>query len=233
MGIRNMAAASLMGFVVLPAHAEWQGKGELGVVLARGNTDTDTASAKFDVANEIDAWKHSVGASALYSTSADVTTGDRYEFHGQSDYKLSERSYALGALRYEHDKFSPYRYQAVGSLGFGYRLLDSEATKLATEVGLGYRRTEDRLTNEVDSDPVVRGGLDYEHKITSNSSVYDKLLVEYGSENTFTQNEAGIKANIMSSLALSVAYQVRHNTTVRAPLKKTDQLMTANLVFSF
>jgi len=220
-------------FAASAAHAEWKGKGELGIVLARGNTDTDTVNAKFDMQTEIDPWKHSFGFSGLYSTNADVETGNRYELHGQSDYKLSERSYALGSLRYENDKFSPYSYQAVGALGFGYRFLNSETTKLATELGVGYRRTEDRLTEETQGDAIIRGGLDYEHKLTANSGIYDKLLVEYGSDNTFTQNEAGVKANINTALALSVAHVVRHNSTVSAPLKKTDQLMTANLVFSF
>lgn len=227
------ATTMALGLSTTAAHAEWKGKGELGAVLARGNTDTDTISAKFDMSNELERWKHSFGASALKSTTSDVATGDRWEAHGQSDYKLTERSYALGTLRYEHDKFSPYVYQAVATIGYGYRFIDTEATKLATELGAGYRRAEDRLTGEVQGDPIARGGLNYEHKMTESSFIFDKLLIEYGSDNTFTQNEAGVKVNINSSLALSVAHLLRHNSNVVAPLKKTDQLITANLVFSF
>jgi putative salt-induced outer membrane protein len=231
-GLKTLTAGAIW-LCAVSAQAEWKGQGELGVVLARGNTETDTINAKFDMTAEVDPWKHSFGFSALQSSSASVTTGDRYELHEQSNYNLSATSYVLGSLRYDDDKFSPFIYQAVASVGFGYKFYDSEATKLATEVGLGYRRAEDRVTAETKAGAIVRGGLNYEHKLSANSDIYDKFLVESGSDNTFLQNEAGIKANIISSLALSVAYTVRYNTDARAPTKNTDQLITANLAFSF
>ncbi len=215
------------------AQAEWKGKGELGAVIARGNTEAETISAKADMTTERERWKHLVGFSVLRSTSANVLTGNRYELHGQSDYKLSARSYALGALRYENDQFSPYRYQAVAAAGYGYKLFDTEATKLAVEAGVGYRRAEDRLTNQTQGNAVFRGAVNYDHKLTGNSRVYDKFLVEAGSDNTFLQNELGIQVNMNEQFALSVAHLIRHNTDVRAPLKNTDQLLTASLVFSF
>jgi putative salt-induced outer membrane protein len=215
------------------AHAEWEGKGELGLVIARGNTETETISAKADMVNESDPWKHLVGFSVLRSTSSNVTTADRYEVHGQSDYSLSARSYVLGALRYENDEFSPYTYQAVAALGYGYKFYDTEDTKLSVELGVGYRRTEDRLTGEKQGDAIARGGMNYENKLTDSTVVYDKLLVESGSDNTFIQNELGVKVAMNASLALSVAYLVRYNTDVDPPLEDMDELLTANLVFSF
>lgn len=215
------------------AHAEWEGKGELGLVIARGNTETETISAKADMTTESGPWKHLVGFSALRSTSSNVTTADRYEVHGQSDYSLSARSYVLGALRYENDEFSPYTYQAVAAMGYGYKFYDTEDTKLSVELGVGYRRTEDRLTGEEQGDAIARGGMNYENKITDSTVVYDKLLVESGSDNTFIQNELGVKVAMNASLALSVAYLVRYNTDVDPPLEDMDELLTANLVFSF
>lgn len=229
----SVCAAALAVLTPAAAQAEWKGKGELGLVLARGNTETETISAKADMVQESDPWKHLVGFSALRSTSGDVTTADRYEVHGQSDYKISQRSYVLGALRYENDEFSPYTYQAVAALGYGYKFYDTEDTKLSVELGVGYRRTEDRLTQEEEGDAILRGGMNYENKITDNTLVYDKLLVESGSDNTFIQNELGVKVAMNASLALSVAYLVRYNTDVDPPLESTDELLTANLVFSF
>jgi putative salt-induced outer membrane protein len=215
------------------AHAEWNGKGELGFVMARGNTNTETVTAKADMSSEADPWKHSVGFSILQSTSEHVETADRYEVHGQSDYKLTAQAYALGALRYERDQFSPYTYQAVAALGVGYKLFDSDTTKLATELGVGYRRAEDRLARQTEGDIIFRGGLNYAQQLTESTHVYDKLLVESGGDNTFTQNELGVKVAINSSLALSVAHVLRHNSDVIAPAKSTDQLVTASLAVSF
>ena len=56
-------------FAAVPAHAEWSGKGEAGLVIASGNTDTRTANAKLALATEIDKWKHQFGGAALYASS--------------------------------------------------------------------------------------------------------------------------------------------------------------------
>jgi putative salt-induced outer membrane protein len=241
MNVRRVTAclvlSGVLGLCGNAALAEWKGKGELGLVLARGNTETETLNAKVDMTSESDPWKHLVGFSALHSTSANVLTGDRYELHGQSDYKLSERTYALGSLRYDDDQFSPYTYQAIASLGLGYKFFNTDTTKLATEAGVGYRRAEDRLTGETQGDVIFRGGLNYEQKLTANTNVYDKLLVEAGETNTFIQNEAGVKVAMNEALALSVAYTIRHNSDVNQnavpALKNTDELLTVSLVFAF
>ena len=47
-------------------------------------------------------------------------TANRYEGGASAGYKLDERSYIVGALRYENDDFSPFDYQAVASIGYGY-----------------------------------------------------------------------------------------------------------------
>ena len=61
--MRTQAVVFSLLLVILlgvpPAMAEWKGKAEAGVVLARGNTETTTANGKLDVANELEKWKHS------------------------------------------------------------------------------------------------------------------------------------------------------------------------------
>jgi putative salt-induced outer membrane protein len=194
----------------------------------------------------VESWKHTAGFSTLYSsavddeTGEDEKTGDRFEVHGQSDYKFSERSYIFGSVRYEEDRFSGYSYQGIVAAGYGYRFINTEDTKLATEVGVGYRRTEDRdPPNLTNGDTVARGRLAYEQKITASTKIYDTFLVEAGEDNTFLQNEAGVQVSMTDMLALSVAYIVRHNTDVPVATPpdrqrvKTDQLITVSLVASF
>ena len=47
------------------------------------------------------------------------------------------------------------------------------------------------------------------------------------------QNDAGLQVDINKKLALKVGYQLRHNTDAPGGAKKTDQLMTTNLVYNF
>jgi putative salt-induced outer membrane protein len=227
-----VTAAALLAASV-PAQADWKGKGELGFVLSRGNSDAETLNAKLDMATEIDRWTHSLGFSALRATSANQTTANRYELHGQSNFKLTDRSFVFGALRYENDKFSAFTYQATASAGYGYKFIDSAATKLVGQVGVGYRQAEVRLTGEKENNAVFRGDLNFEHQLTETTKVTNKLLVESGSSNTFAEDQLALAVKMSDRLALSVGYDIRHNTNVPAGVKKTDQLTTANVVFNF
>jgi len=219
--------------VAAPAQADWSGKGELGGVLARGNTETETLNGKVDMTSETDRWKHVVGFSVLRTVNDGVTSANRWELRGESDYKLTDRSYLFGALRYEDDQFTDYAYQATASFGYGYKFIDREHTRLDGKLGVGYRQSELRATGKSEDDAIVRGLLDYSHDLTDTTKVLNKFLVEAGSENTFLQNVLSLQVSMTDSLALGLSYEIRHNTDVLPGTEKTDQVLTANLVFGF
>jgi putative salt-induced outer membrane protein len=232
----NLAAivvAAIAAVTSAPAKAEWTGKGEVGIVFARGNTDTDTANVKLDLAHERERWKHALFIGALRTAEDGEETAERYEARWQSDYKFSERNFWFGALRYEDDQFSGFAYQASASTGIGHKFIDTDSTKLTGQAGLGYRRLELDTTGEVQSDPIVRGDLAFEHAFNASTKIIDKFLVESGGDNTYLQNDLALEVKMTDVLALALGYQVRHNTDPPPPLEKTDTLMTVNLVYSF
>jgi putative salt-induced outer membrane protein len=206
-------AFALLLLAMAPAQAEWTGKGELGGVLARGNTETETINGKIDMTTETSGWKHQAGFSILRTVNDGVTSANRWELRGESDYKLTDRSYVFGALRYE--------------------IIDGETTQLDGKIGVGYRRSEFRVSGESENDAIVRGVLDYAHKLTDTTDVTNKFLVEAGSDNTFLQNILSLAVKMNASLALGLSYELRHNTDVLPGTEKTDQIITANLVFGF
>ena len=93
------------------ASADWSGKGTFGGVLARGNTETETINLNIDVENVVDRWTHKAGASMLRTVTEDVTSADRWELRGESQYSLTERGYLFGALRYEDDAFTELAFR--------------------------------------------------------------------------------------------------------------------------
>ena len=234
-----MRSAGMMAVLVFgglasgTAAADWSGKGTFGGVLARGNTETETINLNLDVENKLDTWTHKAGASMLRTVTDDITSADRWELRGESQYSLTERSYLFGALRYEDDAFTDYDYQATLSGGYGYRFITNDTTKLEGQVGAGYREAEVRLTGEQQDGIIARGALDFEHKLTATTLVYDRFLVESGSDNTFLQNALGLEVKINDTFALGLDYAVRHNTDVLPGTDKTDQVLTANLVYGF
>jgi putative salt-induced outer membrane protein len=230
----GMAAVLVFGVLAsATAAADWSGKGTFGGVLARGNTETETINLNLDVENKLDRWTHKAGASMLRTVTDDITSADRWELRGESQYSLTDRSYLFGALRYEDDAFTDYDYQATLSGGYGYRFIMNDTTKLEGQIGAGYREAEVRLTGEQQDGIIARGALDFEHKLTATTLIYDRFLVESGSDNTFVQNALGVEVKINDTFALGLDYAVRHNTDVLPGTDKTDQVLTANLVYGF
>jgi putative salt-induced outer membrane protein len=225
-----------------PAFAEkWTMKAEAGVVSARGNTDTDSANAKLDTAVEFDKWKHGFGGTAVYVSDATGTTGQRWEAHEQSDYKITAKAFWFGSGRYEHDRFSGFRYQATLGTGFGYRFFDDPVTKLSAQLGAGYRIAETRPSFDEDTQiftpaekskqVIAQASVNFERELTATTKVTNKFLTEWGSDNTFAQNDTSLQVKIMTSLALAVGYSVRYNTDPPEGFRKTDTLTTLNLVY--
>ncbi len=229
----------------------WSGTGEVGFAAARGNAKSENLNAKLQFKKEDEQWKHNFYLTALRAKGevktayVDPTTGDiaykkayelnanRYELGASSGYKLDERSYIVGAARYENDDFSPFDYQAVVSVGYGYTLLKNASDELSFEVGPGYKRYKPVDTHTSEGEIVGRGLVAYKHNFTDTTSFVNTLLVEAGSDNTFIQNDAGLQVDINKKLALKVGYQIRRNTDVAPGTKKNDQLMTTNLVYNF
>ncbi len=228
-----MAVLVLGGLASGTAAAEWSGKGTFGGVLARGNTETETINLNIDVENKLDKWTHKAGASMLRTVTDDVTSADRWELRGQSNYSITERSFVFGALRYEDDAFTDLSYQATATGGYGYRFIMTDSTKLEAQIGAGYRKTELRVTGAQEDDIIARGAVDYEHKLTGTTLIYDRFLVESGSDNTFLQNQLGIEVKISDAFALGLDYTLRHNTDVLPGTEETDQVFTVNLVYGF
>ena len=233
------------GFFAPSAHADWAGKGEAGVLISRGNTDSTSANAKLAIAREEGVWKNSFALAFLYGKTASFTTAQHVEAKWETDRKISDRMFWFGALRGEQDKFSGFAYQATLSTGIGYKFIDTDATKLAGTFGVGYRRLRPELLTkdaaghviareklDSEGDAVATAGLDFSHALTANTKVLNKFAVETGSKNTLVANDLALQVSMSDALALSVGYGIRYNTDPPAGAKKSDQLTTLNLVYN-
>jgi putative salt-induced outer membrane protein len=224
-------AIAAMLSVTTQARADWTAKGELGASFASGNSENESANGTLEVKNSYDKWVHTLGLAGNYGNDGQDTTAERWEVRGQSDYKLTDRAYWFGAGRYEDDRFTAYDYQASLSTGLGYRIIDSERTKLWVQGGPGYRYAELRDTGESEDGIIFRGDAGLEHRLTDTTKVVERFLVETGSDNTFLQNDLGLEVTITGTLGLRVGYQVRHNTDVAPGIEKTDTLTTVGIIY--
>ena len=237
--------SAIVGSHAARADDAWATRSEVGWVLARGNTETETANAKFDVARLLGKWKYSLGADALYGSSNGVGTAQRWEGHFQTDLKFSERSFWFGAVRYEDDRYSGFQYQSSFSTGAGHIFMKSDTNKLSAQLGAGVRelrpeelvhddtgRVVARIPGKSATDAVANAALSYEHSFNPSTKLIEAFLIESGQSNTMLKDSVSLQVKMGTKLALALGWQVNRNSSAPpGTLNRTDTLTTANVVY--
>ena len=237
-----VAALGAFGTFSTQAQAQWAGKGEAGLVISSGNSDSKNANAKLELSDTLGSWKHTFGGDGVFASADQTTTSQRWELYEQTDYSFDPKDFWFGAVRYEDDRFSGFNYQGTLSSGVGRHFIDNDHTKLTGTAGVGYKVFETRdvfdtagnlvQAGDSGSQAIFRGAIDFSQVLTATTKLTDKFLVETGSHNTFFQNDIAIQVKISDVLALAAGYSVRHNTDPPINFKKTDTLTTLNLVYA-
>jgi putative salt-induced outer membrane protein len=229
-----------------PPQNVWTGKGQAGYTSSQGNTEAKSANAAIDMAYLDGPWNHLFHLGGLYGQNTGYVSAERWDTLWQTNYSFTPDFYTFGALRYSHDLFSGFDYQASASTGIGYKFINTDTTKLSAQVGVGYQvlRPEDITKDSVGevtarylqpSENSVIGtlGVNYSQALTKTTTLTDILLVNSGSINTLATNTLALTVKMSTKLALSLGYNVQDNTSPPPGLKKVDSLETVNLVYSF
>lgn len=217
----------------MSVQAGMSGTGAFGLVFNRGNSETEAANARVEMAWERERWENQTRGRAVYARDSGTTNANRFTISNSTNYLVSEQSYLSGALRYDRDQFSSFRYQSSVAAGYGHRILAGEVHRLTAEIGPGWQFAEIRDTGESDHQAIARALVDYRWQISESTRLTNRLLVEAGGSNSFVENALSLGVAINSRLSLSTGVTLTHNTDVEPGRKKTDTLTTVNLVYNF
>lgn len=223
MGYPLTALASALG---------WKGEVELGFVSTKGNTETQSISAKSDINDERKNWRHHFHTEALNASAEGVRSAERYNISGQSNYKFNNFDSILVVVNLDDDRFSAYDYQVSIAAGYARRFVDRNDQILDFEIGPGYRiNTLDNNTSTEES--MVRVAAKYILPLSKTSRFQQSLVSEIGEESTLTKSITSVKAQINGSLAMKTTLTLKNNSYVPAGAKKTDTETALTLVYAF
>jgi putative salt-induced outer membrane protein len=242
----SVAAPALADEAPPPPQGVWIGKGQLGFLSSHGNSDAESLNANVDLLRYDGAWKNEIYVGGLYGKNSGIVSAERWETRGQSNYTISGDLFAFGGLRYEHDLFDGFQYQASVTGGLGYKIMNTQDTKLTAQVGAGYRRLRPEIIDKDDTglvisrtpldasgDAIATVGVDFSHAFTKTTTFTNKFLMEAGSSDTLLHDDLALTVKMSDKLALSIGYGITDNTKPPAPLKKLDTVASVNLVFGF
>ena len=78
----------------------------------------------------------------------------------------------------------------------------------------------------------MRGGLDYLLRISDNSEFSQKLLLEQGDDNRYTESTSALKASIVGNLALVFSVVFKSNSDVPIGIENTDRFTSISLEYA-
>jgi len=209
------------------------GSAALGYLSTSGNTDSTNANASFKLVWDRGmAWTHEWNALAINARTDGVTTAESYSAGYKAQRDFTENSYLFASGDWRQDRFSGYDRQVTEAIGYGRRLIDTERQMLSVEGGLGAKQST--LTDGTDIDEgIVRGGLDYLLHIGESSQFEQKLLLEQGDNNRYTESTSALKTKIVGNLALVLSYVIKNNSDVPPGIKNTDRFTAISIEYGF
>jgi len=173
-------------------------------------------------------------ATALTTSENGSKDNERYTGEAQVDRKAGEKGYVFGVYRYDADKFGSYDPSQTATIGYGHELMKSKKHVMKGEIGLGYRKLDERVTDESSSDMILRLLLDDSWQVFKTTAWTNRLLIETGKNNTFTQWNTGVTVSMTDKFAIKVGFELRNNSDIPpGDTEKTDSITSVNLVYNF
>ena len=212
----------------------WEGSGELGFVNTTGNTETVALNFKLNFIRTGKRWRHRFSGTVLNTSEDGIQDNERYTTEIQSDRRLSDRSWLFGAFRWDADKFGSYDPSVSLTAGYGRMLMKSERHEMKGEIGAGYRKLTETFSNRSSSEAIVRFLLDDTWQMFKSTRWTNRLLVETGSSNTFTQFNTALAVAMTDKFALKLGFEARNNSKIPpGDTEHTDTITSANIVYNF
>ncbi len=152
----------------------WDGGGNFGLALARGNSDTTNLALGFNAERPTTTDKWTIQAASIYSTSntngISTTSANALGGFIRYDHNLTKKLFAFGLFAGSYDHAQDLDVRVSPSGGLGYHLIASPLTTLDLLGGFGY-------TYEHYSTPITNNlmnatiGDEFMHKFTANTTV--------------------------------------------------------------
>jgi putative salt-induced outer membrane protein YdiY len=217
---------------------------EFGFLMANGNTNTSTITAKVNTSQELASWSYQIIGNALYKQNQQELDGEESNqasaqklfLSGQLDHKLTEpddRLFIYG--EYEKNRFNGFRYQASLAAGWTSRLWHDKQSEFKYSIGPGYAVSEvdENNSEENAQNLIIRAALEYRKKFSDNATFRQFVSTEVDQEFTKTKLETSLSTKLTGTLAMKLSFVINLDTSVGPDIEELDTEAAFTLVYHF
>ena len=199
--------------------AHWSGNIVVGGLLARGNTQSESVnmSAHVQRRGEQDRFTFDAGyifgrervpGHGTHETANDLFGEAKY------DYFLTEKLYAYGNVRAEHDTIAGLDLRLVPGVGVGYQWVETPSLGFNTEAGISYLHREFARDGSDDS-VAARLAYHFNWKINEKVGVFHNFEYFPGLNrinNYFFNTDAGVRASLTEKMFTEFKIDYRYDS---------------------
>ena len=216
-----------------PPAREYSGSFGGGMTLTSGNTTNRNYNIAFSHVHERkNGNTDKITALYLRGKQNGVLTLDRASVVFRDEYKLSSRVFLYGEANYLSDRFKDISYYISPVGGLGYKLVDTDITKLQISAGAG-GAWEKNSGVERKYSGTVNGGQSFSHNLSSTAKITESFGALWNMDDfsdSFSTFSAGITTSIIKQFELKVEFLDTYKTRPPNPaIKKND----TSLVIAF
>ena len=237
-----LVLAALVALPAVPLAAQdvppdpWTFQGDLGYVIAGGNTDLQTLNlgekVGFDPAGR---WRFGQSAAWVYSQSDDETTANLIGGDLRGDYDFTERLGAYGSVGYYRNTFAGISRRITEGVGLGYKAWLAPRDTLVLEGGVNL--FQERLTSDVTDDYTsARAAGTYKHLLSDKASfgLGAQFLPDLSDFADYLLDaHAELSAPLSANVAIKLGYLLRYQSEPAAGFEETDTIFTSGIQFTF
>ena len=220
-----------------PPPPVWTGSASAGLGLTSGNSDTTNLNLAFEAVRDPKTKNVlKFGAMYLWSEQDGESSANRLAMNGRDEYRLTDRAFVFGQLQYLRDPFKEIEYLIAPTGGLGYKVADSEKTKLSIDAGAG-ASWEKNTGRDVDASGAVTLGEQFSQKLSPTAEVTQGISALYKMEDfgdALYAFRAGIAASVTTRTQVKLELLDTYKTKPpSADVVKNDVALLASLVYKF
>ena len=200
----------------------WKGKGEFGAFDTNGDVSSTGVTAKLSLLRDGLRWKQEFTASVDYLRTDGVEQSDRYFAGHQTNYKFSDRIYALGLVNWEGNRVQGFNSRETASIGAGVTVIKQPHAGLSVEVSPAVRSTN-YVGAESDTSLAARVAGNAHWDITPRVSVSEDATYYRESDDHTLTSESAMTVKLIGALSTKFSYRLqKESKTLPLPALHSD-----------
>jgi putative salt-induced outer membrane protein len=210
----------------------WKGRGELGGFRSTGSTSEVGISAGLAITRTGLEWTHKLSGSIDYRRAQGQTSRERIVLAYEPRYQFDPHGFTYGLAQYERDPIIGFDARYTGSVGIGYKILDSRRLTLSIDSGPSLRRVV-YPDDSSETKAGLRSSMDFAWKLNPQLTVRQTASGYIESSNGSANALTALDARIIAKLSARLSYNIQYESENRLTNERLDTLSKVTLIYDF